>query len=166
MLAAISATVVSAIVGLAPHPPIVVYNGSGSAPLGFYRVENRMPRRGEMAVIEPSPLVELMLVARGMLPPSVPLIKQIVATGGDEVCRSDTPNGTIAINGKVVAETFAKDRDGRPLPAWSGCMKLIEGEFFLLQPHPLSFDSRYFGPVVRCDVIGVAHPVWTWNPDG
>lgn len=27
-------------------------------------------------------------------------------------------------------------------------MKLVEGEFFLLQAHPLSFDSRYFGPVL------------------
>jgi len=83
-------------------------------------------------VIQPSPLIELMLIARGILPPSVPLVKQIAASGGDEVCRSDEPNGTIAINGKVVAETYEKDRDGRPLPAWKGCMKLIEGEFFLL----------------------------------
>jgi type IV secretory pathway protease TraF len=45
-------------------------------------------------------------------------------------------------------------------------MRLIDGEFFLLQPHPLSFDSRYFGPVLRCDVVGVARPLWTWNPPG
>ena len=47
--------------------------------------------------------------------------------------------------------------------------KLIDekrGEFFLLQPHPLSFDSRYFGPVLRCDIVGVARPLWTWNPPG
>jgi type IV secretory pathway protease TraF len=34
-----------------------------------------------------------------------------------------------------------------------------------LQPHPYSFDSRYFGLVLRCDVLGVARPLWTWNPD-
>lgn len=132
MLAVISAVMISTIVARSPHAPLVVYNASGSAPLGFYRLEDRLPERGEMAVIQPSPLIELMLVARGILPPSVPLVKQIAASGGDEVCRSDEPNGTIAINGKVVAETYEKDRDGRPLPAWKGCMKLIEGEFFLL----------------------------------
>ena len=165
MLAMISAAIVATIVVITPQVPLVIYNASGSAPLGFYRLENRLPRRGEMAVIQPPPMIELMLVARGILPASVPLVKQIAATGGDEVCRSDQPNGTISINGKVVAETYEKDRDGRPLPAWKGCMTLMEGEFFLLQPHPLSFDSRYFGPVLRCDVLGVAHPLWTWNPE-
>jgi conjugative transfer signal peptidase TraF len=165
MLAMISAAIVATIVVIAPQVPLVIYNASGSAPLGFYRLENRLPRRGEMAVIQPPPMIELMLVGRGILPASVPLVKQIAATGGDEVCRSDQPNGTISINGKVVAETYDKDRYGRPLPAWKGCMTLIDGELFLLQPHPLSFDSRYFGPVLRCDVLGVAHPLWTWNPE-
>jgi conjugative transfer signal peptidase TraF len=164
MLAMISAAIVATIVVIAPQAPLVIYNASGSAPLGFYRLESRLPVRGEMAVIQPPPMIELMLVGRGILPASVPLVKQIAATGGDEVCRSDQPNGTISINGKVVAETYEKARDGRPLPAWKGCMTLIDGEFFLLQPHPLSFDSRYFGPVLRCDVLGVAHPLWTWNP--
>lgn len=106
-----------------------------------------------------------MIVSRGILPPSVPLVKQVTAIGGDEVCRSNEPAGTIAINGKVVAEVFERDREGRRLPSWDGCIHLVDGEFFLLQPHPYSFDSRYFGPVSRCDLLGVAHPLWTWNPD-
>jgi conjugative transfer signal peptidase TraF len=166
VLAAISAAYVATLIGLDVRVPLVIYNASGSAPLGFYYLENRQLARGEFAVIKPRPAIELMLAASGILPPSVPLVKQIAAIGGDEVCRSDEPNGTISINGKVVAETFAKDRDGHPLPAWSGCIRLVDGEFFLLQPHPLSFDSRYFGPVMQCDILGVARPIWTWNPDG
>jgi type IV secretory pathway protease TraF len=119
-----------------------------------------------MAVINPPPAVELMLVASGILPPSVPLVKQVAAVGGDEVCRSDEPNGMMSINGKAVAETFDKDPYGRPLPVWSGCIHLVDGEFFLLQPHPYSFDSRYFGPVTSCDILGVARSLWTWNPEG
>ena len=165
MLATISAAMIATVVGIGNRSPLIVYNASGSAPLGFYRLEDRLPQRGETAVVQPPPLVELMLVAREILPVSVPLVKQIAAAGGDEVCRSDDPNGTISVNGQVVAETFEKDRDGRPLPSWKGCMRLTEGEFFLLQPHPYSFDSRYFGPVSRCDILGVAHPIWTWNPD-
>jgi conjugative transfer signal peptidase TraF len=163
-LASISAAAISSIVALAPHAPIVVYNGSGSAPLGFYRVEHRLPERGEMAVVQPPALVELMLVARGILPVSVLLIKQIAAIGGDEVCRSNEPTGMITVNGKAVAETFERDRDDRLLPAWKGCLKLVDGEFFLLQPHPFSFDSRYFGPIMRCDILGVVRPLWTWDP--
>lgn len=120
VLAAISAANVAMLIGFDVHTPLVVYNASGSAPLGFYRLENRLPRRGEMAIIKPPPAVELMLIASQILPPSVPLVKQVAAIGGDDVCRSDQPNGTVSINGKVVVETFDKDRDGRPLPVWSG----------------------------------------------
>jgi conjugative transfer signal peptidase TraF len=165
VLAVISVAVVSTLVTFGPRAPLVIYNGSASAPPGFYRVENRLPERGEIAVVQPPPLIELMIVARKILPPSVPLLKQIAAIGGDEVCRSREPVNTIAINGKIVAEVFEKDHKGRALPSWEGCIRLIDGEFFLLQPHPQSFDSRYFGPVMRCDILGVAHPLWTWNPD-
>jgi type IV secretory pathway protease TraF len=166
VMAAISAAFLAMLIGFEVHAPLVVYNASGSAPLGFYLLEDRLPRCGELAVVKPPPAIELMLVRGAILPPSVPLVKQITAVGGDEVCRSDEPSGTISINGKVVAETFDKDHEGQPLPVWSGCMKPVEGEFFLLQPHPYSFDSRYFGPVMRCDILGVTHAIRTWNPDG
>jgi type IV secretory pathway protease TraF len=134
------------------------------APRGFYYLENRLPVRGEIAVVAPPPPIELMITSLGILPASVPLVKQVAAIGGDEVCRANEPENTIAINGKVTAEVLKTDREGRPLPSWQGCLRLVDGEFFLLQPHPLSFDSRYFGPVLRCDILGVAHPLWTWNP--
>lgn len=164
ILATIAAALVATLVTLIPQTPHIIYNGSGSASRGFYRVDRRLPVRGETGVIQPPPLIELMIVARNILPPATPLLKQIAATGGDEVCRSKGPDSVISINGKVVAEAFAKDQSGRDLPSWDGCMRLIDGEFFLLQPHPNSFDSRYFGPVLRCDVIGVARPFWVWNP--
>jgi conjugative transfer signal peptidase TraF len=166
VIASISAANVAMLVGLDAHVPLVVYNASGSAPLGFYYLENRLPGRGELAVVKPPPAIELMIVAREVLPPSVPLVKQVAAVGGDEVCRSNEPVGSIAINGKVVAEALDEDRDGRRLPSWDGCIGLVDGEFFLLQPHPHSFDSRYFGPVTSCDILGVARPLWTWDPEG
>jgi conjugative transfer signal peptidase TraF len=142
--------------------PVILYNASGSAPLGFYRVEDRLPRRGEMAVVRPPLPIEIAITGRGLLPPGVPLVKRVGAVGGDRVCRE---KGVVTVNGDVAAEALEQDRDGRPLPSWEGCLNLIDGEFFLLQPHPNSFDSRYFGPVLRCDVIGTAVPLWTWNPD-
>jgi type IV secretory pathway protease TraF len=56
-----------------------------------------------------------LIVARGILPPSVPLARQVTAIGGDEVCRSNEPQGTIAINGKVMAEVLDQGREGRRL---------------------------------------------------
>lgn len=165
VLAVISMAYVVALVGLGVHVPAIVYNASGSAPLGFYYLDHRLPRRGEVAVVRPSPMLAASIGARGMLPAGVPLVKQVAAIGGDEVCRSKEPIGTLAVNGKVVAEVQDQDREGRPLPAWEGCIRLFEGQYFLLQPHPLSFDSRYFGPVSSCDILGVARPVWTWDPD-
>ncbi|MEY9148701.1 S26 family signal peptidase [Bradyrhizobium elkanii] len=165
VLSAMCASVIALLMSLQAEMPLLIYNASGSAPLGFYYLEQRLPDRGELAVFKPPPAIELMIIAHRILPTAVPLLKQIAAAGGDEVCRAKEPVGTISINGKVVAEVLANDREGRPLPAWEGCMRLVEGEFFLLQPHPHSFDSRYFGPVLRCDILGVAHPIWTWNPD-
>jgi type IV secretory pathway protease TraF len=83
------------------HVPWLIYNASGSAPLGFYRVDYRAASRGDMAVIRPSATLETLLATRGLLPPGVPLLKRVVAAAGDEICRS---NGVVFVNGKVIAE--------------------------------------------------------------
>jgi conjugative transfer signal peptidase TraF len=157
--AALAATLV---VPMAEGYPLILYNASGSAPLGFYRVENRLPKRGEMVAMRPPAAIEIALTNFSLLPPGVPLVKRVAAIGGDRVCRE---KGVVTVNDDVAAEALEQDRDGRSLPYWEGCLNLIDGEFFLLQPHPNSFDSRYFGPVLRCDVIGTAMPLWTWNPE-
>ena len=141
--------------------PLLLFNASGSAPIGFYRIEHRTPEREETAVVLPSATLENLLSSHRLLPPGVPLLKRVVARGGDRICRSE---GVIFVNGKTTAEALDQDAEGRPLPAWNGCLTLFSGQFFLLQPHPYSFDSRYFGPVSECEIIGVAHPLWTWNP--
>ncbi|WP_083991899.1 S26 family signal peptidase [Bradyrhizobium embrapense] len=165
ILATMCGGIVTLSVAFADRVPLVIYNASGSAPLGFYVLEQRLPTRGELAVLRPPPPIELLIVAHEIAPPSVPLLKRVAAVAGEEVCRSRQPMDAISIGGKVAAEVQEKDHAGRPLPSWEGCMRLIEGEYFLLQPHPLSFDSRYFGPVLRCDILGVARPLWTWKPD-
>jgi type IV secretory pathway protease TraF len=81
-----------------------------------------------------------------------------VRSGYDQICRSA---GVVYANGTVAAEALDHDREGRPLPLRQGCARLFEGHFFVVQPHPYSFDSRYFGPVSDCQIIGVARPLWT-----
>jgi conjugative transfer signal peptidase TraF len=166
LLSATCGGIVSLLVSFANQTPRLIFNASGSAPLGFYYLDQQLPLKGELAVMRPPPAIALLIAAYDILPAPVPLLKQVAAIGGEEVCRSREPSDAISINGHVLAEVQIKDRAGRALPSWEGCMRLVEGEYFLLQPHPLSFDSRYFGPVLRCDILGVARPIWTWNPDG
>ena len=78
--------------------PWLLYNASGSAPIGFYRIENRTPEREETAVVLPSATLENLLSSHRLLPPGVPLLKRVVARGGDRICRSD---GVIFVNGKA-----------------------------------------------------------------
>ncbi|MBR0906645.1 S26 family signal peptidase [Bradyrhizobium liaoningense] len=166
VLSAMSAGIITALISFVPEEPLLIYNASGSAPLGFYYVEAGTPAKGDLAVFRPPAAIGILVLVHDVLPAPVPLLKQVAGAAGDEICRARDPIGTISINGKVIAEVLEKDRAGRPLPSWEGCFRLVEGEYFLLQPHPHSFDSRYFGPVLRCDIVGVAHALWTWNPDG
>jgi hypothetical protein len=47
-----------------------------------------------------------------------------------------------------------------PLPVCRQCRVLADDELFQLSvAHPASFDNRYFGPIERSAVLGVAHAV-------
>ncbi len=159
---AIVASVI-AIAGLAApfsHPPRLIWNASASAPIGLYEVRSQAPfARGELVLVRPPQWVRNFAAVRGYLPDTVPMLKQITAENDDTVCRDED---AITINGRVVARALSADRAGRPLPVWSGCHKLGEGEIFLLMDGVrASFDSRYFGPVPTSAIIGKAVPIWT-----
>jgi type IV secretory pathway protease TraF len=89
----------------------------------------------------------------------MPLIKRIAAVSGQRVCRF---GHGVTIDGEFAGTARARDRLGRPLPAWSGCQTLRSGELFVMNPAaPGSFDGRYFGVLRMADVIGRTTPVWT-----
>ena len=68
----------------------------------------------------------------------------------------------VRIDGTVVATVRTFDGKQRLLLVWQQCRVLADDELFLLGvAHPASFDSRYFGPVARSAVLGVARPLWT-----
>jgi conjugative transfer signal peptidase TraF len=163
VLSILSIALVAVIVLPTKSPiPWIVYNGSGSAPIGWYRIEYRPPSRGDVVVIRPSETLQSLLATHAFLPPGIPLLKRVAAIRGDRICRS---GGVVFVNGEAVAVALERDQNGRALPVWEGCFTLFEGQFFVVQLHPYSFDSRYFGPVSECQIIGVAHQIWTWNPD-
>lgn len=138
----------------------LVWNASPSIPTGLYAIRGKASLQvGERVAIEPPPELRLLMRERGYLPDRVPLLKRIAAVSGQRVCRF--AHGVI-IDGELVGVARARDRAGRPLPAWVGCRTLRTGELFAMNPAaPDSFDGRYFGPLRTEDVIGRAMPVWT-----
>ena len=142
------------------HPPRLIWNATASAPIGLYEVRSQVTfARGELVLVRPPQWVRIFAAARGYLPNTVPMVKRIAAENGDIVCRE---RDAITINHRVVAHALLADREGRALPAWSGCHRLGEGKIFLLMDGVrASFDSRYFGPVPTTAIVGKAVPLWT-----
>lgn len=140
--------------------PVVLWNPSPSVPVGFYAVTpiDTLEVGSLVAVRPPEPL-ESWLVENHYLGPDTPLLKHIAALSGAEVCRD---GAVIRIDGQAIAEARERDRLERPLPVWSGCHRLADGEvFFLNADHPASLDGRYFGPLGAETIIGQATPIWT-----
>jgi conjugative transfer signal peptidase TraF len=137
----------------------IAFNGSPSAPIGFYWLTMKQPERGDLAFVQLPAVLEAYLVERRYLPAPMPVLKMISAVTGDRFCR----NGSlIFINGRIVATALSEDTAGRPMPAWTGCSVLQDDEVVMLMPHPKSFDSRYFGPLSRRHILKVATPIWIW----
>lgn len=140
-------------------PLRVMWNASASVPRGLYLVSAAAPRRGELAVVRPQPSVARFMHRRRYVPVGIPLLKPVAAVSGAHVCRI---GADVTVDGAPLATALRADRLGRPLPIWSGCHHLGNGELFLLAgASRSSFDSRYFGPVAAGDVIGRAVPLWT-----
>ena len=147
--------------------PRLIYNPSDSVAVGWYRVDPLDHRTSSLSrplsvgsiVLVPLPIETATLASqRGYLPTRIPLLKRVGAVAPQEVCIA---GGIVSIDGVPSAAVLPADRLGRPLPSWQQCRRLRPGELFLLSStNPVSFDSRYFGPVSAAAVIGVAHPVW------
>ncbi|MBU2605155.1 MAG: S26 family signal peptidase [Alphaproteobacteria bacterium] len=143
-----------------PVSRYAVWNVTASVPTGLYAIRGKASLHvGERIAVEPPPELRRLLAERHYLPTGVPLLKRIAAVSGQRVCRLQ--HG-VTIDGAFAGVARARDRLGRPLPAWSGCQTLRAGELFVMNPAaPGSFDGRYFGVLHMADVIGHATPVWT-----
>lgn len=143
---------------VAARAPRLIWNASASLPIGLYRLEpTRAAAAGELVAYRPAPEWSRAFAARGYLPDGVPLLKRVAATAPSVVCRWEQ---SVFIDGRKVADALQKDRAGRPLPRWRGCITLDPEAVFLLAPNvPDALDSRYFGPVDRKELLGRIVPV-------
>src|SRR3546814_7855156 len=70
----------------------------------------------------------MLAARRHYIPANVPLVKHVAAAAGDEVCALGQE---VFINGRLVAERRAVDAGDRPMPSWSGCVRLHGSQLFL-----------------------------------
>lgn len=141
-----------------PPAPRLLWNASASAPIGLYSVSpSASASPGDMVVARVPEPYRRLAATRRYLPMNVPLVKRVAAFAGDEVCALGLD---IFVNGRWTAQRLMADGAGRPMPMWSGCVRMRGDQRFLLMDAPASFDGRYFGVTEGADIIGKARLLW------
>lgn len=147
-----------ALPAFAAMPRLIVWNVSPSVQPGLYLIEPWVrATKGDLVLAWVPKRARRLADLRAYVPMSVPLIKPVAAVSGEQVCAAGP---VIRIEGRSVATRFALDPFGRPMPSWSGCIRLRRNELFLLSARLGSFDGRYFGIVGKADVLGKAVLLW------
>jgi conjugative transfer signal peptidase TraF len=160
VLSALAAVVVGCMTLAVETPrPLFVWNATSSAPVGLYHRQFGGIEHGDWVLIHPPFQAAQLAASRSYFPRNIGLIKRVAAQSNDRVCRSGQ---AVSVNGRHAATALIRDSRGRELPSWSGCVALKPGEIFVLNAPPASFDSRYFGPVPRDNVIERIAPLWTF----
>ena len=136
-----------------PSVPRLLYNPSPSAPIGWYRLRaDTYAHRGDLVAALAPKSGATLAIERDYLPPNIPLIKTVWAVSGEQVCHVD---GQVLVQGRPALIVLKHDVLGRALPTRSGCYELSKDEVFLISNYvQTSFDSRYFGPVKRENLLG------------
>ncbi len=136
-----------------PPRPIVLYNPSASAPIGWYRLRANAPLKvGDQVAAYAPEWARKLADERQYLPYEYPMIKTIWASSGTKIC---VHNNRISVPNYPVIISLSQDSLGRDMPKLSGCFTLKADEYFLVSPDvQAGFDSRYFGAVEAQNILG------------
>ena len=145
-------------------------NLTPSEPLGLWRIEElqRPIAIGDLVFLcPPTTAVFAEAQRRGYLRRGLcaggfaPLIKTVEALPGQRLEITDH----VLIDGRSVPASSVRGRDGEGrvlLPDSGGVVP--PHHLFLHSPFASSYDSRYFGPVPDSGLLGLARPVFTFDP--
>lgn len=136
---------------------IILYNYTDSLPHGFYLLCPGVPKKGDLVAFRPPEEAARLIRERKYLREGAWLLKYIVAQKGDSVC---TDNGRVSINGVDYGGIHAYDKEGRLLPHYRFLGIQGDSYFVAVKGFNDSFDSRYYGPVKKENIIGIASPFW------
>ena len=136
-----------------PPRPVLLYNPSYSAPIGWYRLTtDEPPELGSQVAAYAPDWARQLADERGYLSYDYPLIKTVWAVSGDVVCYNKS---SVSVPKYPDIPLLGQDVLGRDMPRQSGCHVLKSGEYMLLSPDvQTGFDSRYFGPVGLENILG------------
>ncbi|MFJ6328389.1 MULTISPECIES: conjugative transfer signal peptidase TraF [unclassified Rhizobium] len=145
-------------------------NLTPSEPLGLWRIEElqRPVAIGDLVFLCPSATAVFEdarrrgYLRRGLCAGGVaPLIKTVAALPGQRVDITDH----VLVDGRLVpaSSVWRTDGEGRTVNPDPGGV-VPPHHLFLHSPFASSYDSRYFGPVPDSDLLGLARPVFTFDP--
>ncbi len=145
-------------------------NVTPSYPRGFWKftkIESSLENGRFIAACPQNNIVVQMALdrrylGRGSCGSMVPLIKQIVAGPHSKI--EVNPRGVL-VDGVLLpnSKAYAQDADGLSLPIYEGGTLHADEYLIMSDWNAGSFDGRYFGPVVRSDIIAFAAPIWVWE---
>ncbi len=147
------------------------FNHSQSVEPGFYWVVEKQPAKGDFVSFCPAkgPITQI-AYERGYIGfgncsgKTERLLKIVYGVTGDTI--ELTPKGVV-INGDLlpVSATFTQDGLGRPLPVYGQKRHVLQANelWVMTNRSALSFDSRYFGPILVNQVSDVVRPLLTWQ---
>lgn len=84
-------------------------------------------------------------------------IKRIGCDSGQHLLIQDYK---VVCDGRTIATIFKKNEEGEVLPNYSYDGIILNNQFFALGEHLKSFDSRYFGPVDKKQIIYSARRIF------
>lgn len=145
-------------------------NLTPSEPLGIWRIEplSRAPLVGDLVFVCPPPTPQFEDARRrgylrwgSCIGGFAPLIKTVAALARQRVEIGDQ----VVIDGRPIEASSVRTRDGkgRVLVPYAGGI-VPPGYLFLHSSFESSYDSRYFGPVPGSGILGLARPVFTFDP--
>jgi len=143
---------------LFPGVALLIWNKTDSAPKGLYLLQSNVVSTGDWAILKGNSATAIWIAGHGYIGEGWPIIKRVVASEGDEICRD---NLIVTVNRIAIAEALETDFYGNELPSWTGCLRLDETQVFLINDHPHSLDGRYFGAESLTDLSGSARLIWS-----
>ncbi len=145
----------------------IIINTSPSIPVGVYAIKpiNTTLKQNDLVAICLSKKEQDFGLSRGYIHAgtrcngSVPLLKSIIAIPGDNVILTID---SIIVNNTIYPYPTQKfDSEQRPLPSWPrGNYQNTQGFWIIGTNDQRSWDSRYFGPVSKNQIIFLIKPLW------
>lgn len=137
-----------------------IFNYTDSLPHGFYFIEKKAVVKGDLIAFRPTANIRRLMAERGYLKEGGYLMKYVAAESGDKI---STKGRRLKINGEDFGTILEHDKEGRVLPVFRFNGILADGYLVAVKGKNNSFDSRYYGPITKESVIGVARPFWLFT---